>query len=571
MVRMGVNLRTMMPRGALPAAGLLLVILGGSAAHAQSVMRSPSLHMDSRVPTINPAVTPRVNPNMTGRGEVGVTTIGRMPPVRDSGGASSIMRMDPRIGAGSTLPHARYSHNIYPACQYANRGPDGECFDRPVTLTDGGNNGASARKGNNRSRNNALPRAAIDLRTVRNELVAEIDGALSSAQADELARRHGLERLASQDFPHLGGTIGLFRIIDQRPAETVRRELATDRSVKSVQFNFRYVLQDQKKALTEGDVAQYAVAKLRLPQAHALARGMNVTIAVIDSGIDVKHPELVNSIADSFDALGSKEGPHVHGTGIAGAIVAHAKLIGSAPEARLLAIRAFGGGKGSTESTTYVILKGLDYAVEHGAQIINMSFAGPKDPLIERSVAATASRGIVMVAAAGNAGAKSPPLYPAANPNVIAVSGTDAQDRLFAASNRGNHIAIAAPGADIFLPAPGEKYQITSGTSFSAAYVSGVAALMLERNPALKPNDVRAILTKTARDLGDPGRDDLFGAGEADAFAAVTAVAAATVAVSASPAGETDNAPVSRAINDAAPSMASGKSAVTDVNRPAAQ
>ena len=99
-----------------------------------------------------------------------------------------------------------------------------------------------------------------------------------------------------------------------------------------------------------------------------------------------------------------------------------------------------------------------------------------------------------MVAAAGNAGAKSPPLYPAANPNVIAVSGTDAQEKLFAASNRGNHIAIAAPGADIFLPAPDEKYQITSGTSFSAAYVSGVAALILERNPALKPNDVRAIL-----------------------------------------------------------------------------
>ena len=124
-------------------------------------------------------------------------------------------------------------------------------------------------------------------------------------------------------------------------------------------------------------------------------------------------------------------------------------------------------------------------------------------------------------------GAKSPPLYPAANPNVIAVSGTDAQEKLFTASNRGNHIAIAAPGADIFLPAPDEKYQITSGTSFSAAYISGVAALLLERNPALKPGDVRAILMKTARDLGAPGRDDLFGAGKADAFAAVTAAVAA--------------------------------------------
>ena len=318
--------------------------------------------------------------------------------------------------------------------------------------------------------------------------------------------------------------------------------------MRSVQLNFRYFLQDQKKAPTEGDAAQYAVAQLRLPQAHQLARGMNVTIAVINSGVDAKHPELANSVADTFDALGSKEGPHVHGTGIAGAIVAHARLMGSAPEARLLAIRAFGAGSKGAESTSYVILRGLDYAAEHGAQIINMSFAGPKDPLIERGVAATAARGILMVAAAGNAGAKSPPLYPAANPNVIAVSGTDAQEKLFTASNRGNHIAIAAPGADIFLPAPDEKYQITSGTSFSAAYISGVAALLLERNPALKPGDVRAILMRTARDLGAPGRDDLFGAGKADAFAAVTAAVAAPAvplaAVSGKPAGE--NAPAVR-------------------------
>ncbi len=170
-----------------------------------------------------------------------------------------------------------------------------------------------------------------------------------------------------------------------------------------------------------------------------------------------------------------------------------------------------------------MILKSLDYAALHGAQIVNMSFAGPKDPLIERGIAATAAKGIILVAAAGNAGAKSPPLYPAANPNVIAVSGTDAKEKLFAASNRGNYIALAAPGADIFLPAPDGKYQMTSGTSFSAAYVSGIAALVLERNPALKPNEVRAILEKTARDLGAPGRDDLFGAGEADAYAAVTA------------------------------------------------
>ena len=344
------------------------------------------------------------------------------------------------------------------------------------------------------------------------------------------------------------------------------------------------LLQDQKAALTEGDPAQYALAKLRLPQAHTLVSGANVTIAVIDSGIDDKHPELVNSVADNFDALGSKEGPHVHGTGIAGAIVSHARLMGSAPQARILGIRAFGTAANGAESTTFVILKALNYAVLHGAQIVNMSFAGPKDPLIERGIGATAARGIVMVAASGNAGPKSPPLYPAANANVIAVSATDASDKLFAASNRGGHIAIAAPGVDIFLPAPDGKYQMTSGTSFSAAYISGLVALMLERNPALKPGELRAILMRTARDLGSPGRDDQFGAGEADAFAAVSAIVAAPAVPVAgvlpksaveSSAVETapgrQQVPPTRALNQPAAAMASDKSAADAATRPAAQ
>jgi subtilisin family serine protease len=184
-----------------------------------------------------------------------------------------------------------------------------------------------------------------------------------------------------------------------------------------------------------------------------------------------------------------------------------------------------------------------------------------------------------MVAAGGNAGAKSPPLYPAANPNVIAVSATDAQDRLFAASNRGVYIAVAAPGVDIFLPAPDEKYQMTSGTSFSAAYISGTAALMLERDPALKPEEVRAILMKTARDLGVPGRDDLFGAGEADAFAAVSALAPApgvpVATVSETPAAakvsDRQDGAATRALNQPAAAMASDKSGSGGIVRPAAQ
>ncbi|MGJ4949205.1 S8 family serine peptidase [Bradyrhizobium sp. HKCCYLS20291] len=483
-----------------------LLAVGGERAQAQAMMRSPNINIPSRVPSMDSGMALRTpGPGVSG------------------------------LAARTVSPTMRYSPNLQASCSPADRNASGECLERRPPGGDAGQ--ATARSGGRwsdkgRSAKSAQRRepitASFDPTIIVNELIAEIDGSLSAEQADALARRHGLQRISSQNFPLIGATIGLFRITDRRPVDAVRRGFAADASVRSVQPNYRYTLQDNSVSPSEGDPAQYALAKLRLPEAHRLAQGSNVTIAVIDSGIDRKHPEFVDASFDSFDALGGDEGPHVHGTGIAGVIVSHARLMGSAPFARIIAIRAFGqakkaDGKGP-ESSSWVILKALDYAALHGAQIINMSFAGPKDAAIERAIAAVAAKEIVMVAAAGNAGPNSPPLFPAANPNVIAVSATDTRDQLLPASNRGNYVALAAPGADIFLPAPDGKYQIISGTSFSAAYVSGLAALVLERNAALRPETVRTVLTKTARDLGAPGRDDLFGAGEADALAAVEAV-----------------------------------------------
>jgi hypothetical protein len=470
---------------------------------------------------------------------------------------------------GSGLSYMRYAPNTYPVCARSDGAMSGECNGRPFVASLG-SNGPPPQDQNSGPRRNAGQAATRNY--LPGEIVAET-AAMPDAQLAALARRHRLERLSSQDFPLTGSTVSLFRIVGRRPVGQVQAELRADAAVRSAQPNFRYVLQDQKTtaAVTEGDPAQYALAKLRLPEAHGLAHGKDIVVAVIDSAIDADHPELAGSIAGSFDALGSKEGPHVHGTGIAGAIVAHARLMGSAPAAKILAIRAFGVRQGAAESTSFTILRSLDYAAAHGAQIVNMSFAGPKDPLVSRGIAAVAAKGIIMVAASGNAGPKSPPLYPAADADVIAVSATDVDDRLFAASNRGSHIAVAAPGVDIFLPAPDGKYQMTSGTSFSAAYVSGLAALILERNPSLKPADVRAILTTSARDLGAPGRDDLFGAGEADAYAAVQAVPG----VATSAAGETvpvmtvsDPKPAAAA-SDAADATAASEAAPASGPQPA--
>ncbi len=554
------NWRIKMRRAAWAATALALPVAmaAASAIHAQSIR--PNINIGARAPNVNARI------GDIGHNVIVHTTVApRAPAIRTP-------TLTGRLAVRPQFPTLRTSPNLYPACGGASRGADGECVD---VLATGDGNGTPPGKGKGKSggprRDTA--QAAANLLTIPNELVAEIEG--TEAQADEIARRHGLRRVESENFPLIGATIGLFRVTDRRPVDVVSREFATEAGVRSIQLNYRYVLQEQKAALSEKDSVQYALEKLHLPEAHALAHGVAVRVAVIDSAIDVRHPELANSIVESFDALGSSEGPHVHGTGIAGAIVAHGRLTGSAPAAQILAIRAFGAGTGGAQSNSYVILKALNYAVVKGAQVINMSFAGPKDPIIERGITAVAMHNIVMVAAAGNAGAKSPPLYPAANPNVIAVSATDAQDHLFSASNRGGYIAVAAPGVDVFLPAPDDKYQLTSGTSFSAAYVSGVAALMLERNPALKPDDLRATLMKTAHDLGSPGRDDLFGAGEADALAAIQAVVAEPAPVATTPAPQNaserqENPPV-RALAPQVSTVASEKAATSAPNQPAAQ
>ena len=272
----------------------------------------------------------------------------------------------------------------------------------------------------------------------------------------------------------------------------------------------------------EGDPAQYIVEKLKLPEVHRLVKGNNIVIAVIDSEIDAGHPDLAGVVAQRFSTV-APEKPHPHGTGMAGAIASHQKLIGIAPNARLLAVHAFSSKAATAESTTFQILKGIDWSVAQGARIINMSFAGPRDPSMERALKAAYDRNVVLVAAAGNAGPKSPPLFPGADPNVIAVTATDVDNKLFPGANRGKYVAVAAPGVDILVPAPEGTYQLTTGTSVASAEVSGVVALMLERNPRLRPAEVRRILTRTAQRLGTAARDNNFGSGLVDPLKAIAA------------------------------------------------
>jgi Subtilase family len=379
------------------------------------------------------------------------------------------------------------------------------------------------------ARGSGVPPAG-ERRFVPNEVVVGLDSNLSPVALGELAQRHRLTAVERHDIPLVGTTYYRWRIADGRSISDVIRALEADGVVRHAQPNYRFTLAQAPvpapSARAELDSgAQYASAKLHLGEAHHFATGEKVLVAVIDSAIDTSHPEIIDAVADRFDAIAPMGAANPHGTGMAGAIVARATLMGAAPNVRLLAIRAFNGEGDKSEATTLSLLTGIDWAVAHGARIINMSFAGPYDPDIARGVAAARQKGVILVAAAGNAGPKSPPLYPAADKNVIAVTAIDADDRLLSAANRGKHIAVAAPGVDVLVPAPGRSYQLTTGTSVAAAEVSGIVALLVELKPSITPDEVRKVLQSTAFDLGPKGPDDQFGAGRADAERAVMALA----------------------------------------------
>jgi Subtilase family len=359
-------------------------------------------------------------------------------------------------------------------------------------------------------------------RFVPDEVVVGLPSSLSRRAVDDLARRHSLAHVDSQDIGLLGTTFHRWRITDRRSVSDVIRAIEAEGGASRVQPNYRYALQQsQAAAAEEAEALQYALVKLRLPQAHRVSTGDKVLIAVIDTSIDAAHPEIAGLVSGSFNPTNAADPPHPHGTAIAGAMVANARLRGVAPAARILAIHAFDASGSATAGTTLTILRGIDWAVAHGARVINMSFAGPNDPGLARGLAAARQKGVVLVAAAGNAGPISPPLFPASDPNVIAVTATNADDKLLPAASRGRHIAVAAPGVGILGPAPGGSYQLSTGTSVAAAHVSGVVALLLERKPDLTPDAVRRILLSSATDLGAKGRDDQFGAGLTDAYGAV--------------------------------------------------
>ncbi len=337
------------------------------------------------------------------------------------------------------------------------------------------------------------------------EVRAETPDSVKQAIAQEYGvqiRELGLIGLAGVRVWHLTMTQG-----QNRNLRELLTALLQDGRVLTAQPNYIYTPvqgpPEQKGTPGQGPALSPA------PQKHQ-PTGTGVKLAVIDTCVEQNHAELQGSVASSFDAIQRGSGsckPEDHGTAVASLIAGHYKLNGTAEGASLLSAQAFSFTREENEiaATSREIVLAMDWAAAEGAQVMNLSFAGPADPLIERVVAAAYRKGIDLVAAAGNAGPASGPLYPAAYPEVIAVTATNGKQQIYSAANRGKYISVSARGVDVLAAHTNNTYGLESGTSFAAAEVSGVVASLLEKRPKAGPEEIRAALQQTAAAV--PGVD----------------------------------------------------------------
>jgi subtilisin family serine protease len=350
---------------------------------------------------------------------------------------------------------------------------------------------------------------AVNGEFVPDEVIVVVAG--DDAIARQIGVALGLQVRSSRTSFLLGTSVVRYGIPDGRSVGAVLAQLLQNGGVSDAGANHIYTL--NQAAPDDFTFKQIAFDANE-------ANGSDMRIGVIDTASDKEHPALASIKVEDFDALPDVPVEDVsHGTSIIGLIAGQDAFRGFAPGALILHARAFEKGISNADA----ILASLDWAASQGAQIINMSFEGPRNRLMELYCTAAAKRGIVLVAAAGNHGPKAPPAFPAAYASVIAVTATDADNKRMEEANVGAYVSISAPGVGVLAPIPGGGFDTVTGTSFAAALYTGAIASMMRRAPGMAGAQVEKRIADSALDLGAKGRDAEFGFGLMDVKAALAA------------------------------------------------
>ncbi|MNW25270.1 Thermophilic serine proteinase precursor [compost metagenome] len=259
-----------------------------------------------------------------------------------------------------------------------------------------------------------------------------------------------------------------------------------------------------------------------------LSRGSeDVIVGVVDTGVDLDHPDLQGQLLEGYNVVDSAQKPYDdvgHGTHVAGIISAlvnnNEGVAGMTWYNKVLPVKALDQ---SGSGTTYSVAEGIIWAADHGAKVINMSLGNYVDSeFLHDAVKYAYDKDIVLIAATGNDNTERPG-YPAAYPEVFAVSATDENQKRASFSNYGDYVDVMAPGASIASTYPGNQYAALSGTSMASPHVAALAALIRSHNPKLKNHEVMDVMRQNVIDLGEPGHDKYFGYGQIDVYKALVA------------------------------------------------
>jgi len=351
-------------------------------------------------------------------------------------------------------------------------------------------------------------------------LIVQTRGGVPADVAQMIFARHGAEVI--DVIPDLNTWV-----LRVPPSQLSRVEagLSTSRHLKSVGKDYLRYLQ----ATAPNDPwfpAQWHLAKIQAPQAWDYTVGTSaVVIAIVDSGVTAV-PDLASKLlpgVNLIDAADTSDGLN-HGTPVAGAAAAATNnsfgVAGVNWGSTILPVKIY-NSSGST--TCSAVIDGIKYAADHGARVINMSFAGTSACSGESSAIDYAwSKGAVLVAAAGNS-ASTTPNYPAAYRNVLGVAGSRSDDTLDPNSNHGSWVSVTAPGVGIYTTYNTGTYSSSAGTSIAAPVVSGLAALVIAANPMLSNAQVKQLIEDYSDDLGALGFDTTYGWGRVNAYRAVMA------------------------------------------------